>query len=204
MIPQIRLRESVAGSPASWLVVKRPVCRLLQRDLGPDLLEEDEMEGLKITTAAPSAEHIQKLLAEFDRYLAELYPPESGYGLVVDELQSPNVRFVFAELDNIVVACGALRLDEDYAEIKRMYVVPEQRQTGIGRHLLAHLEAAASSSGRPLLRLETSIAQPEAIALYEQAGFFRIDAFPPYEADPRSVFMEKPVTSTLGRAGSFP
>ena len=165
------------------------------------------MEGLKITTAAPSAEHIQKLLADFDRYLAELYPPESGYGLVVDELQSPNVRFVFVQLDDVVVACGALRLDEDYAEVKRMYVVPEHRHSGIGRELLAHLEAAASSSGRQLLRLETSVAQPEAIALYEQAGFERIDTFPPYEADPRSVFMEKPVTpigEAIGRAGSFP
>ncbi len=165
------------------------------------------MEDLKITTAAPSADHIQKLLADFDRYLAELYPPESGYGLVVEELQSPNVRFVFVERDDAVVACGALRLDTDYAEIKRMYVVPEQRQSGIGRQLLSHLEAAAASSGRPLLRLETSVAQPEAIALYERAGFVRIDPFPPYEPDPRSVFMEKPVTSigeSLGRAGSFP
>lgn len=165
------------------------------------------MEGLKITTAAPSAENIQKLLADFDRYLAELYPPESGYGLAVEELRSPNVRFVFVELDDVVVACGALRLDQDYAEIKRMYVVPEQRQSGIGRQLLAHLEAAASSSGRQLLRLETSVAQPEAIALYEQAGFERIDPFAPYAADARSVFMQKPVTplgQSLGRAGSFP
>lgn len=165
------------------------------------------MQGLKITTAPPSAEHIQKLLADFDRYLAELYPPESGYGLVVEELKSPNVRFVFVELDDVVVACGALRLDQGYAEIKRMYVVPEQRQSGIGRKLLAHLETAAASSGRQLLRLETSVSQPEAIALYERAGFVRIDPFPPYTADSRSVFMEKPVTplgESLGRAGSFP
>ncbi len=165
------------------------------------------MEGLKITTAAPSAEHIQKLLADFDRYLKTLHPPESGYGLAVEELRSPNVRFVFVELDGAVVGCGALRLAEDYAEIKRLYVVPERRQSDIGRHLLAHLEAAAASSGRQVLRLETSVAQPESIALFEQAGFVRIDPFPPYGPDPRSVFMEKrvtPITETLGRAGSFP
>jgi putative acetyltransferase len=164
------------------------------------------MEGLKITTAAPSAEHIQKLLADFDRYLAELYPPDSGYGLRDEELQSPNVRFVFVERAGEVVACGALRLDDDYAEIKRMYVVPEHRHSGIGQELLTHLEAAAASSGRLLLRLETSVAQPESIALYESAGFARIDPFPPYGPDPRSVFMEKkvtPLTESLGRAGSF-
>jgi putative acetyltransferase len=165
------------------------------------------MADLKITTAAPTTEHVQKLLQAFDRYLATLYPPESGYGLAVDELQSPNVRFVFVERGDAVIACGAIRLDEDFAEIKRMYVVPEMRQEGVGRQLLAHLEAAAASAGRTLVRLETSIAQPEAIALYEHAGFQRIDAFPPYAPDPRSVFMEKPVTpldETLGRAGSFP
>jgi putative acetyltransferase len=165
------------------------------------------MEGLKITTAAPSAEHIQKLLADFDRYIAQLHPPESGYGLEIEELRSPNVRFVFVQRDGEVVACGALRLDEDYAEIKRMYVVPEYRQSGIGSELLTHLEAAAASSGRQLLRLETSIAQLEAIALYERADFKRIDPFPPYGPDPRSVFMEKrviPIGESLGRASSFP
>jgi putative acetyltransferase len=202
MSPRSRCWPLVAKSSAVLVGPGAAAARHL-----PALMEEETMDGLKITTAAPGAESIQRLLADFDRYLADLYPPDSGYGLAVDELQSPNVRFVFVELDDAVVACGALRLDEDYAEIKRMYVVPEQRQTGIGRQLLAHLEAAASSSGRPLLRLETSIAQPEAIALYEQAGFRRRDPFPPYEADPRSVFMEKPVApiaQTLGRAGSFP
>jgi ribosomal protein S18 acetylase RimI-like enzyme len=167
---------------------------------------EETMEGLKITTAAPSAEHVQTLLADFDRYIAQLHPPESGYGLEVEELRSPNVRFVFVQRGGELVACGALRLDEDYAEIKRMYVVPEHRQSGIGRELLTHLEAAAASSGRELLRLETSIAQPEAITLYERADFKRIDAFPPYAPDSRSVFMEKrvtPIVENLGRAGSF-
>lgn len=165
------------------------------------------MDNLKITTAPPTAESIQHLLADFDRFLAELHPAESGYGLKVEALQSPNVRFVFVENEAGVVACGAVRLDDDFAEIKRMYVVPEMRRQGVARHLLQHLETATASAGRTAVRLETSTAQPEAIALYEGAGFGRIDAFPPYEPDPRSVFMEKPVTpadQSLGRAGSFP
>jgi len=165
------------------------------------------MDDLKITTAPPTAESIQHLLADFDRYLAKLHPPESGYGLKVDALQSPNVRFVFVENADGVVACGAVRLDDDFAEIKRMYVVPEMRRKGVARHLLRHLEMATASAGRSAVRLETSTAQPEAIALYEGAGFARIDAFPPYEPDARSVFMEKPVSPTdqgFGRAGSFP
>lgn len=165
------------------------------------------MEELKITTAAPTAENIQTLLARFDAYLAELFPPEAEYGLAVDELKSPNIRFVFVEQGEAVIGLGALRLDQDFAEIKRMYVVPERRHSGVGHEILTHLEGAAASAGRPLIRLETSVAQPEAIALYEQAGYARIDPFPPYEADPRSVFFEKSITTlgdSLGRAGSFP
>lgn len=162
------------------------------------------MEELKITTAAANAEHIQGLLEDFDAYLAKLFPPEAAYGLPADELRSPNVRFVFVEQGDAVIGCGALRLADDFAEIKRMYVVPERRQSGVGQEILTHLEGAAASAGRPLIRLETSVAQPEAIALYEQAGYARIDPFPPYEPDPRSVFFEKSIATSLGRAGSFP
>jgi putative acetyltransferase len=165
------------------------------------------MEELKITTAAPTAENIQTLLARFDAYLAQLFPPEAKYGLAVDELKSPNIRFVFVEQGEAVIGLGALRLDQDFAEIKRMYVVPERRHSGVGQEILTHLEGAAASAGRPRVRLETSVAQPEAIALYERAGYARTEPFPPYDPDPRSVFMEKsiaPLVESLGRAGSFP
>jgi GNAT superfamily N-acetyltransferase len=99
------------------------------------------------------------LLAALDSYLEELYPPESRHGLTIEALGGSNVRFVIAEQGDRVVGCGALRLDDTFAEIKRMYVVPEARKEGVGRRLLAHLEAAAAVSGRPLVRLETGVAQ---------------------------------------------
>jgi putative acetyltransferase len=69
--------------------------------------------------------------------------------------------------------------------------VPEARRRGIAHRLLAHLELLAAGDGRSLVRLETGIAQPEAIALYERSGFRRISPFPPYGPDPLSLFMEK-------------
>lgn len=165
------------------------------------------MTELEIRIADPAAKTIRPLLAALDTCLAGLYPPESNHGLSVEAMQAPNVHFIVAERDGKPVGCGALRLDESYAEIKRMYVVPEARGEGIGHRLLEHLEALAASSGRPLVRLETGVAQPEALALFEKAGFARIAPFPPYRPDPLSVFMEKavmPLEDTLGRAGSFP
>jgi putative acetyltransferase len=42
-----------------------------------------------------------------------------------------------------------------------------------------------------VLRLETGIHQHQAIRLYERWGFQRIEAFPPYQPDPVSLFYEK-------------
>lgn len=134
---------------------------------------------------------VQSLLRALDDYLAGLYPSESNHGLSLPALQAPDVRFVVARLDGSAIGCGALRLAAGFAELKRMYVAPEARGGGVGLRLLAHLEQLAVDAGRPLVRLETGIAQPEAIALYERSGYRRIAAFPPYTADPLSLFMEK-------------
>jgi putative acetyltransferase len=39
--------------------------------------------------------------------------------------------------------------------------------------------------------LETGIYQPEALGLYERAGYVRRDPFGDYAPDPMSVFMQK-------------
>ena len=91
------------------------------------------------------------------------------------------------------VGCGALRpLGVGVAEIKRMYVVPAARGRGLSKLVLAGLEAAARDRGWTTLRLETGPRQPEAIALYEGAGYRRIAAFDPYTDDTDdSLFYER-------------
>ena len=82
------------------------------------------------------------------------------------------------------LGCGALRpLEDGVAEIKRMYVVPAARGRGLSKLVLAGLEAAARDRGWTTLRLETGPRQPEAIALYEGAGYRPIAAFGPYADD---------------------
>lgn len=134
---------------------------------------------------------VQSLVRALDDYLTALYPPESNHGLSIDALRAPEVSLVVAWLDGTAIGCGAIRLAGGFAEVKRMYVVPGARGIGAGRRLLAHLEGLAADTGRALVRLETGIAQPEAIALYERTGYRRIAAFPPYAPDPLSLFMEK-------------
>lgn len=62
-------------------------------------------------------------------------------------------------------------------EVKRMFVVPEQRGRGFARAVLAELEATAAAAGHDLAVLETGLKQPEAIALYLGAGYVEIPDF---------------------------
>jgi ribosomal protein S18 acetylase RimI-like enzyme len=91
------------------------------------------------------------------------------------------------------VATGAWRRSavaalgsERTAEVKRMYVAPSARGLGIARRMLAHLEADVATYGVDVVVLETGLAQPEAIALYESSGYTPIPAFGFYKDAPLS------------------
>ena len=76
-------------------------------------------------------------------------------------------------------------------EVKRMYVEPGVRERGYSRRMLAALEDAARRVGYVALRLETGNRQPEAIGLYELAGYRRIEPFGIYVGSLCSVCFEK-------------
>ncbi|MEV3934783.1 GNAT family N-acetyltransferase [Glycomyces sp. NPDC049804] len=83
--------------------------------------------------------------------------------------------------DGAAIGCGALReLDAESAEIKRMYVVPGSRGSGVAAALLAALEDAARDRGWTTVKLETGDEQPEAIRFYEREGYHRIPRFGHY------------------------
>ena len=94
-------------------------------------------------------------------------------------------------MDDAVAGCGAFVHCGDYAELKRMYVLPEFRGLELGRRILAELETHIRAAGLVVARLETGIAQPEALGLYERSGYVRCAPFGGYADDPLSVFMEK-------------
>lgn len=90
------------------------------------------------------------------------------------------------------VACGALRrLDERSAEVKRMYVVPTARGSGVAAAVLRALETAAAGRGWTTLRLETGTEQPDAQRFYRREGYARIPLFGPYAGSTLSVCFER-------------
>jgi GNAT superfamily N-acetyltransferase len=100
--------------------------------------------------------------------------------------------FLVGRIGECAVACGAFRpLEEQIAEIKRMFVRPEFRCRGYARAILAELERRAAQFGYKSVRLETGDRQPEAIALYHSCGYHRIERFGIYATDSRSICFEK-------------
>jgi len=90
------------------------------------------------------------------------------------------------------IGCGGLRpLAEDHGEIKRMYVAPAARGTGVSTAILRTLEAAARERGWDRLLLETGDRQPDAIRFYEREGFTRIPNFGHYAHSVASLCFEK-------------
>ena len=61
-----------------------------------------------------------------------------------------------------------------------MYVRSDARRLGIGAALLTRLVEIAGQAGFEVLRLETGLAQPEAIAMYEAEGWRPISGFGQY------------------------
>lgn len=79
------------------------------------------------------------------------------------------------------VGCGCYRtFDEKTVEIKRMYVKPEFRGSGVSRQILSEIEKLAIENGFTKAVLETGVKQPEAIRFYEKQGYGRMDNFGPY------------------------
>jgi GNAT superfamily N-acetyltransferase len=114
--------------------------------------------------------------------------------LKADHLAPPHGVFLVAWIDGVAVSCGGIRqYDETTGEIKRMYTVPEARRRGISRVVLEELEARARRIGYTRLVLETGVRQPEAIALYESAGYESTEPYGYYKHEPSSRCYAKPL-----------
>ena len=149
-----------------------------------------------VTLADPRQAEIRALIESLDIYMLGLYPSESTHRVDVTTLASENARFFSALLDGIVVGCGGIMLEHNYAEFKRFFVSPQARGLGVGHKLLETLETEARQLGFNSLRLETGIYQPEALALFRTRVFIPCLSFGYYpDNDPNSIFMEKRVTS---------
>jgi GNAT superfamily N-acetyltransferase len=129
----------------------RRVCAVTQDDpLAAPLLAE-----LAVEYSSRYGGIADEVRRDLTTYPAAEFAPPDGALLVVVENKKP-------------VAGGAFRrYDETTAELKRIWTAREHRRRGLGRFVLAQLEAEIARR----VYLTNGPRQPEAVALYNAAGY---------------------------------
>ena len=105
----------------------------------------------------------------------EFDPPGGGFLVLVDGGET-------------VAGGGIRRWSDGICEVKRMWTAPAHRRHGHALTVLRALEELARRRGYARIRLETGPLQPEAVALYERAGYGRIGVFGQY---PQALAFER-------------
>jgi GNAT superfamily N-acetyltransferase len=121
---------------------------------------------------------IESYYRELARRFDDGFDPGRSISASDAELTPPAGLLLLATLHGEPVGCGALKLrDGGPADIKRMWVADSVRGLGLGRRLLAELEAQAAAREASVVRLETNSALAEAISLYRSAGYREVAPF---------------------------
>jgi GNAT superfamily N-acetyltransferase len=121
---------------------------------------------------------LAEYVAELNRRSERGFDPSVGATALPHEVRPPAGQFFVAYLHGDVIGCGAVKHNAGApTETKRMWIAPAARGLGLGRRLLAELEACAVAGGAHSARLETSAVLTEALALYRSAGWVEVPAF---------------------------
>ena len=122
----------------------------------------------------------------FQSFDAELKDLPGAYG-------PPRGKLLLARsaVNDHAAGCIALReLEPTICEMKRLYVRPADRGSGLGRMLVERLIAEARALGYERMRLDTiASSMKDAVALYRRMGFRDIAAYSSVPID-SAVWME--------------
>jgi GNAT superfamily N-acetyltransferase len=145
----------------------------------------------EVDPADPAAQAcLKQYYAELDRRFAGGFIVDASHDPAAALLVRPRGAFIVAFDAAGPIGCVALKgTCPDYSEIKRMWVAPRCRGSGLARALMERAEATARELGIALLRLDTNRALENAIAIYRGWGWREIARF---NDDPYAeVFFEK-------------
>jgi GNAT superfamily N-acetyltransferase len=137
--------------------------------------------GLEVTVERADAEASLVLQQAFFADIAARYPgwqPASSQSVEPADLAPPDGIWLVAYRDGHAVGCGGLqRLDADTGEVRRLFLDKTERGHGTGRRLLFDLEDHARRVGYKRVRLTTGDGQPEALRMFQAAGYEEIPPF---------------------------
>jgi len=127
-----------------------------------------------------------------DADLAKRDGEDHAFYSLYNGLEQIRHAVLYYEENGQAVGCGAMKqVAPGTMEVKRMYVLPDSRGTGVATRVLRELEEWAADLNMTRIILETGKRQPEAIRLYEKNGYLRTENFEPYVGVENSVCFEK-------------
>jgi putative acetyltransferase len=126
---------------------------------------------------AADVDALRELFREYFAWLG----PEGWFTDVETEVAALPAGYealLVARLDGKVAGCAALhRLPDGACEMKRLYVRPAARGSGLGRNLVEASIARARELGYATLRLDTLPRMGAARSLYRSLGFRPIERY---------------------------
>ncbi len=138
-----------------------------------NLTAADDLDALRAMLREYEAEIGVDLC--FQSFAAELASLPGDYA-------PPRGRLLLAYANGALAGCVALKpVDEATCEMKRLYVRPAHRASGLGRDLVTRVIAEARALGFREMRLDTLPSMQPAQRMYERFGFRDI---PPYRPNP--------------------
>lgn len=145
--------------------------------------------GITFEPASPDTPEIATLLAAYGTEFLSLNTVEES-GWTGEAVHQHIAAMLLARRDGRPVGCGGIRIrDASAVELKRMYVIPEERGRGIATELVTRLERMAAERGASRIVLDTTKRMTDAIRLYEQLGYAPTEPFG--TVAPALVYFEK-------------
>lgn len=140
------------------------------------------MEEDHVIQQAVSADAIESVRALFQEYWASFgFTPcfqnfDSELAMLPGKYAPPRGRLLLATVDGQPAGCVALRpFDPNRGEVKRLYVRPQFRGSGLGKALMNTVAAEARAIGYSELIADTiPKVMATALAMYERLGFERM------------------------------
>ncbi len=131
------------------------------------------------------------LVEKLDAYLKIVDGDDHGFYNQYNGLDT--IKYVVLVYQNEVpVGCGAIKhFNEASVEVKRMFVEPKQRGSGIASIVLENLEVWAKELGYTSVVLETGKRQIEAVKFYQKSKYVSIENYGQYKGIENSICFEK-------------
>jgi carbonic anhydrase len=119
----------------------------------------------------------------FQHFDDELLEVKTMYG-------SPEGGIILCKAGNKFIGCAGIRkINNNTAELKRMFIKPVYQNQGIGKVLLEKAIELAKKINYSFIRLDTLNYMKPAINLYKQYGFYEIPAYY-YNPNETTVYFE--------------